>query len=68
MFKQISSSIENKISQYLCGIRKGKSRPFLMDLSKAFDCISHELLIAKFDAYGFDTNSLKLIYSYLNEQ
>ena len=41
----------------------------MMDhLSKAFDCISHELLIAKLDAYGFDTSSLKLIYCYLNKR
>ena len=37
----------------------------LMDLSKAFDCLPHELLIAKLEAYGFDYSSLKLIYSYL---
>ena len=32
----------------------------LMDLSKAFDCLPHELLIAKMDAYGFENKSLKL--------
>ena len=38
----------------------------MTNLSKAFDCLSHELLIAKLDAYGFDKKSLKLIYSYLS--
>ena len=37
----------------------------LTDLSKAFDCLVHDLLIAKLHAYGFDYLSLKLIYSYL---
>ena len=37
----------------------------LMDLSKAFDCIPHDLLIAKMHAYGFSIDSLKIFYSYL---
>ena len=37
----------------------------LTEFSKAFDCLSHELSVAKLDAYGFDKNSLKLVNSYL---
>ena len=40
----------------------------LTDLSKAFDCLSHELLIAKLDAYGYSYNALKLIFSYLSNR
>ena len=40
----------------------------LTDLSKAFDCLSHDLLIAKLEAYGFDESALKYIYSYLKER
>ena len=36
-----------------------------MDLSKAFDTLNHDLLIAKLHAYGFDKSALKLIKSYL---
>ena len=39
-----------------------------MDLSKAFDCIPHELLIAKMDAYGFSENTLTFLFSYLKRQ
>ena len=37
----------------------------ITDLSKAFDCLHDELLIAKLNAYGFVTKSLKLIQQYL---
>ena len=36
-----------------------------MDLSKAFDCVPHDLLLAKLAAYGVDENFLCYIYSYL---
>ena len=40
----------------------------LMDLSKAFDCINYDLLIAKLHAYSFSKQSLKLIKSYLSNR
>ena len=37
----------------------------LAALPKAFDCIMHHLLIAKFQEYGFDNDSLNFICNYL---
>ena len=37
----------------------------LTDLSKAFDCIPHDLLIAKLKAYDLGEKALSYIYSYL---
>ena len=45
---------------------KGIAGALLTDLSKAFDCINHELLLAKMDAYGFDRKSLAILLSYLS--
>ena len=55
MLEKFKKSIDSK---KCCGV-------LLTDLSKAFDCLSHDLLIAKLEAYGLDYISLKLMYSYL---
>ena len=39
-----------------------------MDLSKAFDCLPHDLLLAKLEAYGFDLKTLNLFFSYLRKR
>ena len=38
-----------------------------MDLSKAYDCVNHDLIIAKLEAYGVAKNSLTLIQNYLSQ-
>ena len=37
-----------------------------MDLSKAYDCLPHDLLIVKLEAYGLDNDSLNLPSDYLS--
>ena len=39
-----------------------------IDLSKAFDCMSHDLLIAKLHAYGFSINACKITKAYLSNR
>ena len=40
----------------------------LTDLSKTFDCIAHNLLIARLVAYGFSNAALRYVYSYLSNR
>ena len=90
MYNQILDYIQNYLSPYLFGFRKGHSTEqcliimletwkkaldkkdnagaILTDLSKAFDSLSHDLLIAKLGAYGFDQDALMFIYSYVKER
>ena len=82
--KQKENYMENILSNFQCGFRKGfnalqclkgmieKAKriisALLTDLSKAFDCLRHDLLIAKLDAYGFKNDALYLIFNYLNNR
>ena len=46
----------------------GYVSPIFTDLSKAFDTLNHNLLIAKLGAYGFERDSLSFIKLYLNDR
>ena len=58
MIERILKSFDNK---ECCGL-------LLTDLSKAFDCVKHDLLIAKMNAFNFDNNALALVHSYRNDR
>ena len=45
--------------------QRGICGALFTDLSKAFDCLVHDFLIAKLETYGFTYESLKLINSHL---
>ena len=46
----------------------GKTGAILADLSKAFDCIDHNLLVPKLDTYGFEKQSIDFLHSYLTKR
>ena len=46
----------------------GEYAALLTDLSKAFDCLPHDLITAKLHAYGFDKASWRLMHSYLTDR
>ena len=48
--------------------KSGVLRTVLMDLSKACDCLQHDLLIAKLSAYGFEDSATSLISDYLSKR
>ena len=57
------------LEQWKSEVDKGKVfGTLLTDLSKAFDCLSHELIIAKLNAYGFSLTALNLIQNYLSKR
>ena len=83
MLKQISESFEPILSKFQCAqhcllsmLEKCKTAvdsnknfdALLTDLSKAFDCLSHDLLLAKLNTYGFSLPALRLMQSHLSNR
>ena len=59
----------NLLEKWKNCVDKGKVfGALLTDLSKAFRCLDHELLIAKLNAYGFNLPALRLIHDYLSNR
>ena len=59
----------NLLEKWKNSVDKSKSfGALLTDLSKAFDCLNHELLTAKLNAYGFTLPALRLIHDYLSNR
>ena len=79
MLLKISMRFQERVNSQHCSaamLEKWKSAmenkksfgALLTDLSKAFDCFRHGLLIAKLNAYGFSMKSLRLIQNYLTNR
>ena len=63
------SVLMEAVEQWRSELDRGNSvGVVLMDLSKAFDCMLHPLLVAKLHGYGMTTNSVKLLASYLTDR
>ena len=64
---QITSFKDQFLSKYQCGFRKGfnKEHCLLTMMEPSFDCLPHDLIIAKLNAYGFSLPALNLTQNYL---
>ena len=65
LYNQVSPYFDNVLSKNQFGLRKNRVKVegegSWTDLSKVFNCLPHDLFIAKMQAFGFYTRTLRLI-------
>ena len=63
------SAVRSLCERILEGFESGSySRATFFDLSRAFDCVEHSILLQKLLYYGFDSVSIDLLRSYLTNR
>ena len=61
--------LASMVNEWLLQINKDKLIGFIaLDFRKAFDVLSHEIIIEKLRYYGFDRSALSWFHSYLTER
>ena len=59
-------TLTSLLEKWRCNVDQGRMfGALLTDLSKAFDCLPHDIILATLNAYGFDMKALNFIYDYL---
>lgn len=67
--KCTTSAVTYLVENILLSFEQKKSVSLMLcDLSKAFDCVNHDILLAKLQHYGVFGNSIKLLQSYLTNR
>ena len=64
----VAASADMMNSIYCAKDKGSKVICVFLDFSKAFDCISHSLLLHKIQKYGFSENAIQLLRSYLQNR
>ena len=63
------NSLLRMIESWMAKLNDGsKVGVIIMDLSKAFDSLNHNLLLPKLEAYGLDNYAVSFIRSYLTNR
>jgi hypothetical protein len=67
--KSTTMAVDSIVYELLNNLEDGCfAQVTLCDLSKAFDCVRHDILIEKLKFYGFQGNALAMFQSYLKDR